>query len=212
MTMLRLGSILLLLATSLLGQPARPLFQVRTQTQDCPEMGKLTISLWHCQGQEFSFLSPAGWRLATDPTQGRLVFQSHDFSATITARFQRVGPTNPAPVRLASLRQEVMERFPGATLLEEVPCHTGNLQGRSFALRQRVQGGVVQWFRLAIVPLPAGRLEFTLAAPPQRAEALQAEFTTFLTSFSQVQAGGPTCSHAPSEPGWAHRHDPASGE
>jgi len=132
---------------------------------------------------ELSFMAPKGWTMTVQSNQTSVSWLWQDFSSIITLRLV---PDAHGPLSAAlppAGRQEILARFPGATINHEFVCYTRREQGRAFDLETAVNGGFVRATRLACVPFRGGLVEVDLTCPPELFTRHHRELTELLNSF-----------------------------
>jgi hypothetical protein len=138
---------------------------------------------------KFAFQMPAGFRLETsDPQSVTLV--SSDYSCVLTWRIFGPVPSESPELDPAACREVLLQRHPGAKILEEFTLSALSRRGPAFDLRWNANGGMPRCERVLFIPALAGKLEFSLVASPERFLAAQSEFDLLLISFRASDAKG----------------------
>ena len=138
---------------------------------------------------KFAFQMPAGFRLETgDPQKVTLV--SADYDCLLTWRI--LGPvlSETPELAAASCRELLLERRPGAKILDEFNLPALGQRGPAFDLRWNAKGGGPRCERVVFIPALAGVLEFSLVSSPEKFKAAQPEFGLLLLTIRASDASG----------------------
>jgi hypothetical protein len=84
----------------------------------------------------------------------------------------------------------LLQRHPGAKILEEFTLSALSRRGPAFDLRWNANGGMPRCERVVFIPALAGVLEFSLVASPEKFVAAQAEYDLLLLTFRASDARG----------------------
>ena len=160
-------------------------FSLTTRTESPPETGEITCCDVSSPLGKFTFMAPRGWRVKVVGAADRLCLTSPDFTANLEIGFTAGSPNSTPKASTEVLRPQVLERFPGAAILEEFTCYTASESGLGFVLSWKLGKDARCMARIAFVPCPGGMIEFCLTTSPDRYPDCQPSFGTLLTSFSR---------------------------
>jgi hypothetical protein len=163
-------------------------FFLQEQRVEAPEMGQLACYLLTSGQNQFRFVPPTGWRVASDSEQHRVVMHSPDSKASICLAISTSKPGPKSSDSLDALREALRHRFAGAVIAEEFSCYSNNQPGHAFDL-QWSSAGVPMASRIACFSAPNGSLEFTLCTTPTRFRDFQPALGRLLTSFQALSPG-----------------------
>jgi len=135
---------------------------------------------------EFMFVVPEGLRTEA-PREGKLLLISPDLKWHISIRL--VEP-RPADLELKQiLREQIADRYPGASSLEEFAATVAEREGSGFQLWQKLPGLGARHISILWVPFRAGILEFALNADSGSAAASRGAFDMILLTFRSNERG-----------------------
>ena len=174
-------------------------FRLFTQPLLIPERGEVTSYVLLAGTNKFSFLPPPGWHVRPDAAEKTITFMPVDLSASISVKIlsgqpepTNRQPANSEPASPESLqkgkadhwRQQLLDRYPGAKIMEEFRCYTRGNEGVSFDLEQLVGHKISTSSRVAVVSFSGGSVEFVLTTATKKFADYNFAFGNLLTSFS----------------------------
>jgi hypothetical protein len=163
-------------------------FQVSIVNQSGPAASEQAYRAYVTVGtNKFSFGAPPNFRMDAYPE--KILFNSTDYSCFLTFRIIGSALPDTEQLKTDSYRELLLNRYPGAKILEEFSISAANRSGPAFDLQWRNSGGVMQSARVAFVPNAAGVLEFTLIARTDKFSEGQHSFNAMLSSFMQGDGG-----------------------
>jgi len=152
------------------------MFATRIET---PERGEVPGYLCVLGTNKYSFIGPGGWKPEAKLDRGEVVFISPELDASLT--FKVRGSTEVPEGKDA--REQVLQRFPNATITDEFGCYAADQIGHGYILEQKAaEKGKVK-IRYGVISVPAGSAEFILRAPAVRMPDLHLLYGRFLASF-----------------------------
>jgi hypothetical protein len=176
-----LGVFLFLSSLSAFGAAEAPkMFATRL---DIPERGEVPGYLCVLGTNKFSFITPTGWKPEARLDRREVIFISPDLDASLTLKLSE----GAEPPTVKEIREQLLQRFPNAALVEKFNCYAANETGRGYILEQKAADKGRVKIRYGIIPIPGGSAEFILRAPAMRMPDLHLVYGRFLGSF-QVQA------------------------
>lgn len=140
-----------------------------------------------CETNEFLFVAPHGLRVDADPAMVSVV--SPDATFFLTVRILGVAAPSPNAESPDFHRNLVLNRFPGAKVLEEYSKSAAGREALTFDLRVEIARQVERAVCVALVSSASGILEFTLNADPAKLEEARKAFNTVLRTFSNKADG-----------------------
>jgi hypothetical protein len=191
-----LGSLLVSTTTVLAQSPL-----VGMQQRGIAEAGYVLETVVHAPDFQFSFVPPSTWKPGADPERLRWTWVSRDMTAqlVLSIRFDASLPAVLPPAE--TLQRDLTNRYAGARIVEQFPCHAGNGQGLVFDLEEPVDHMLKRAIRVAQVPLRGGIAEFTLVtsttALPRYHHAMNGLMNSFrivpriASSGNAFASGGP---------------------
>ena len=173
-----LFQLLLVFASSakLLAADVQKMFATRVEI---PERGEVPGYLCVLGTNKFSFIAPSGWKPEAKLDRREVVFISPELDASLTfkAREGADADTGKDP------REQALERFPNATIVDEFNCYAADQIGHGYMLEQKAaEKGKIK-IRYGIISVPGGTAEFILRAPAVRMPDLYLLYGRFLASF-----------------------------
>jgi len=127
---------------------------------------------------QFGFIIPTGLRVDLSRAD-RITLTASDMGYFVTMRIISGHPTQ-------GWRQQLLAKYPGATVDDESSTEVAGRHGPLFNLRWKPEGGVDRAVTVAFVPSAAGVLEFALVADQHKASDAQASFAGML---QRLQSG-----------------------
>lgn len=137
---------------------------------------------------EFAFVVPAGFRLDA-LTSGKIALVKEDYTCSISLVFKDAPAATSPSLRADTLRQTLLDRFPGAKIEEEFSRSAANHSGPAFDLHVPNGAGGVQYARVVCIPFNAGIIEFTLLASTNQISTSQYAFDSILLTFCSNEEG-----------------------
>jgi hypothetical protein len=134
---------------------------------------------------QISFLPPIQWRVTAQAPEQKIVMSPSDASSQLSFRIwpEYAGKTN--VITRQDLVLLVEQRFPGARIADEYPCHTPAGTGFTFELDLPAASGTAKLHtRIAFVQLPVGLVEFQFLCPAAAVRTARFDYNHFLTSFT----------------------------
>jgi len=144
--------------------------KLTTSTRDIPERGKVASAQVNVRSWNASFIVPAGWRLGADGD--KVVLQSQDFSARI--EFTLTEPPTEEAGAVSGNRSRVMREFGWLT-----PLGSGYAVESEYANQDSLRL-IKNQIR---IPQPAGTLEMTFIASPEKYAQHQKAFQILSSSL-----------------------------
>jgi len=158
-------------------------FRLFTRPLNIPERGIVTSYVLHTDEAEFRFLPPADWVVQENATTRTVVMMARNLTTSISFKIMEAGSEAGGRVGTNQWRNAISERYPGARILAEFPCYTGNGEGTAFDLERTAANKSKILTRLAFVPMHGGMIEFNLTTPVGKLDELHLVFGNLLTSF-----------------------------
>ena len=164
------------LPAQLLAADVQKMFATRV---DIPERGEVPGYLCVLGTNKFSFIAPTGWKPEAKLDRREVVFISPELDASLTFKAHEGAE---APVG-KDAREQVLQRFPNATIVDQFNCYAADQIGRGYVLEQKAaEKGKVK-IRYGVISVPGGTAEFVLRAPGVRMPDLHLLYGRFLASF-----------------------------
>jgi len=145
---------------------------------EIPERGEVPGYLCVLGTNKFSFIAPTGWKPEARLDRREIVFISPELDASLTFKVHEGAE---APGKDA--REQVLQRFPNATIVDEFNCYAANQTGRGYILEQKAADKAKVKIRYGVITVPGGTAEFILRAPAVRMPDLHLLYGRFLASF-----------------------------
>jgi hypothetical protein len=138
---------------------------------------------------KFGFQMPAGFRLVPSDEE-KLTLVSADYNCLLTWR--NLGHVLPGSSELdpAQCRELLLQRQPGAKVLEEFSLNALGQRGPAFDLRWNASGGTPRRERVVFIPGLAGIMEFSLVSSLEKFDAAMPKFDLLLLTFRASDANG----------------------
>ena|SRR2546421_2809763 len=158
-------------------------FRLVTRPLLIPERGPVPSYVLQSGQQRFSFLAPPQWKVNENAPSNEVVIMAPSLTTSISFKISDAVPPSTPQEILEQWRKAILESYPGAKITAEFPCYTSNVAGTAFDLeRSSANKGKVST-RLALIPLPHGRIEFNLTTPKGKLVENYFAFANLLTSF-----------------------------
>jgi hypothetical protein len=161
-------------------------FRLVSQPLWIPERGEVASYVLLAGSNRFSFLPPAAWRISGNAEKREVILLSHDQIVSISFRIVGKGKQD-----VDRWREEVVRRYPSATMVNEFICYTRDGHGICFEFQRTASKKSKLSTRLAFVPFSDGTVEFLLTAPNEKSEEYSFAFANFLTSFHSEKCPSP---------------------
>lgn len=136
---------------------------------------------------EFVLIAPHGFRIIANPKSVALV--SADSAYFLAFRILTTATAELDPENTAFHRAFVMQQFPAAKVIEEFSKTAAGRNGPAFELQTRIAGGTERSVCVALIPFPAGVLEFSLNSDLSKASDAKAAFNSLLRTFQRNERG-----------------------
>jgi hypothetical protein len=169
---------------NLSGEP----FTLGSRTAEIPECGKVTYTILRTDKNETSFLPPPGWKSDVDAKGGTITWTSADYQSSIRLKISAGGDDQSPKLRPEELREMVAQEIANAKINEEFPCFTSGASGLALDCEHVVKQQFAMSSRVALVPIPGGRVQFNLTSPRDQFTKRQIDFSRFLNSF-RIESG-----------------------
>ena len=137
----------------------------------------------------FAFLIPSGFRLRVSE-QRRVQLIKADYSCLLTVQFLEGLPLGAKELNIESGRETVLQRYPGARILDQSAPKVCGCAGLSYDLEWIAPGKLVQRTRVILVGTNAGIMELSLTSSPEQFGAAQRGFNTLLLTLVASDSSG----------------------
>lgn len=161
-----------------------PRFELRNVMVTPPESLPMTRCIVALETNQIGFLPPAQWRVIAQASDLKVVMSPADASMQLTFRLwpEYAGKTN--VIDRKDLLPLVEQRFAGAKIADEYPCHTPAGTGFTFELALPTTSGTAKLHtRIAFIQLPIGLVEIQFLCPESSLRTARFAYNRFLTSF-----------------------------
>jgi hypothetical protein len=159
-------------------------FPAKIHQEEGGDINALTIV---SDADRFSVRQPAGFSFRIDPLNKSVVFKTADDKTAITVRV-----TTNYPGQLPdqeTLKAQVLQDTPGATVIMESSCPTGVRPSPFFDLVRNLREGISIRFRHVYVACPNGVVELVFATDSSTFDKDRFIFSNFANSFRIESAG-----------------------
>jgi len=170
-----------------------PRFELRTVIVAPPESLPMSRCIVALETNQIGFLPPAEWRVVAHAPDLKVVMSPADASMQLTFRLwpEYAGKTN--VIDRKDLLPLLEQRFAGAKIADEYPCHTPAGTGFTFELALPTASGTAKLHtRIAFVQLPIGLVEVQFLCLESTLRTARFAYNRFLTSFSLEPDANPT--------------------
>lgn len=164
--------------------------KVYARQEKVGEIDTITRVFVATETNQFTFVLPKTFRLASDSTEQSLSMTSSDASGLIEVRISESIDKDKPELKPDKVREVLLEGQPDAKVVQEFGASAGNLSGFGFELQWRPAGGAMLSSRIAVIPFPGGTLEFSQKALSQRIRQLDPALNQVLLSFRQAPIHG----------------------
>ena len=169
--------LVLALPAALYAADVQKMFATRVEI---PERGEVPGYLCVLGTNKFSFIAPTGWKPEARLDRREIVFISPELDASLTFKVHE-GPEVPGDSK--NVREQVLQRFPNSTIVDEFNCYAADQTGRGYILDQKAADKAKVKIRYGVITVPGGTAEFILRAPAVRMPDLHLLYGRFLASF-----------------------------
>ena len=162
-----------------------PRFELRTVMVEPPESSPRPRCMVALETNQIGFLPPLQWRVVAHAPEQKVVMSPSDASIQLSFRIRSeyAGKTN--VISREDLLPLVEQRFAGAKIANEYPCHTPAGTGFTFELALPAASGTAKLHtRIAFVQLPIGLVEIQFLCPDSALRTARFDYNRFLTSLS----------------------------
>jgi len=176
-----------------------PRFELRTVMVTPPESSPMPRCIVTLETNQISFLPPMQWRVVAHRPDQKVVMSPSDGSIQLSFRLwpEYAGKTNLIDAK--DLLPLVEQRFAGARVADQYPCHTPAGTGFTFELALPATSGTAKLHtRIAFVQLPVGLVEIQFLCPQSAFRTARFDYNRFLTSFS-LEPGTNSATTAPAK-------------
>lgn len=163
-------------------------FKLQVSQQYIPEAGSVTSCLLVTARERYSFLPPANWRIESDEVARKISLVLAD-STVIAIQIKEGAFGTAADQTQVQLRDQVLARFPGASILAESVCYAEAGAGQAFDLEWNAENGTRFATRFAVFSVSGETIELVLTAKPEKFQSHHATFTGLLNTFRVAPAG-----------------------
>ena len=167
-----------------------PPITVRLDREIVPGMEPLSRVYVGVGTNQLALLAPLGFRIRSEPEQRKVVFSQPEGRCNIQFRLH-APPLAPDAKGLKPepFRQLLLERHPGAQVVEEYTLSAGGQSGPAFDLAWRTPTGLWLFVRTVYIPSDAGILEFSMITDPDKAAEFRHVFNGVLLTFRSSRGG-----------------------
>jgi len=158
-------------------------FRLFTKPLEIPERGEVTSCVVIAGGKRFSFVPPERWSMKPDAVKKTVNLLPEDFGAGIRFKILPGQNEEQPELKAEQLRQQILERFPGARIVNEFKCFAGEKEGLAFDFERLAEKETPVSCRLAFVAFRGGMVEFELITSTKKFTNYQPVFGCVLTSF-----------------------------
>jgi len=163
-------------------------FKLNVSQQHIPEAGLVTNCLLVTAREKYSFLPPANWRIESDEAARKVSLVLAD-GTVIAIQIKDVALGTAAGQTQAQLRDQVLARFPGASILAESVCFAEAGEGQAFDLEWDAGNGTRFATRFAVFSVSGEIIEVVLTTKPEKFHSHHATFTGLLNTFRIAPTG-----------------------
>ncbi len=138
---------------------------------------------------KFSFILPRTYR--TDSlTSADMQLVNENYNRFLS--FRILGPLSADAKKLdaTDFRELLLDRHPGAKILEEFSLHAASHTGPAFDLEWAEANGVVRRSRVAFIPSAAGVLEFSLVCGVEQFSQAKNDLNSMMLTFRTGDSNG----------------------
>jgi len=158
-------------------------FRLFTETVRVPDLGQVTNYVLATEGRRFVFVPPPKWSVKSDSENKTVHLLPEDLRAGINFKIKLEQNSEKPELKPEQLREEILERYPGAAITNEFKCYISGAEGIVFDVRRLVQQKTMVSSRIAFVAFGGGRVEFELTANAERIADYHFVFGALLSSF-----------------------------
>ena len=163
-------------------------FKLNVSQQYIPEAGLVTNCLLVTAREKYSFLPPANWRIESDETARKISLVLAD-GTVIAIQIKESALGTAAGQTQVQLRDQVLARFPGSSILAESVYFAEAGAGQAFDLEWNTGNGTRFATRFAVFSVSGETIEVVLTAKPEKFQSHHATFTGLLNTFRIAPAG-----------------------
>jgi hypothetical protein len=158
-----------------------PEFKVTPSVEVSAEGDSANILAIDTGEQNFELRVPKKFGAQFNTGEQSIVFTSTNGSSVITVKMS----TNYAGKlpKMEELRDQVAQKYLGASLVQTSPCHTSYATGCLFDLFQPAAGGMTIRIRDGFISFPKGSFEFTLSCDVRDYDQNRLSYAWLLNSF-----------------------------
>jgi hypothetical protein len=161
-------------------------FSICERRVQAPEMGEVLSYVLTSGGDSFSFVPARGWQIETSRDRHQVVLHSSEKDATLSITFEPQNAALQPKAEPGLLRQQILDSFPNARIVEEFPSYTSSHTGRGFQVQWAAGGRVQMSSRLAYFATPVGSIVFKLTSMADRFHTFAPTLGSLLTSFQKL--------------------------
>ena len=158
-------------------------FQLIPGFEEIAERGRVPSYIILTESNRFSFLPPPGWNVSQNASERKITLVSKDLGASISFSIMPADAAAGKTLAVEALRDQMLVRFPDAKIVRDFPCFSGGNAGQAFDLERLISKKSPISMRVAIVPFPGGKLEFSLTTASQNFPKHHRTFGILLSSF-----------------------------
>ena len=162
--------------------PTRRAFEAEVRPEGGPGLLPVNRAYLMIGTNRFAFLVPAGFRPIISEQQQVKLFTA-DFSSLLMVQVLEEGRPEFKPLNAETGREIVLQRFPGAQILDQsVPTVCGRA-GLGYNIEWIAAGSLLQRAQIVLVETCAGVLELSLSSSIERFGVAQRGFNTLLLTL-----------------------------
>ena len=158
-------------------------FRLFTETVRVPDLGQATNYVLITEGRRFVFVPPPKWSVKSDSENKTIQLLPEDLRAGINFKIKLEQNSEKPELKPEQLREEILERYPGAAITNEFKCYSSRAEGIVFDVRRLLEQKTMVSSRIAFVAFGGGRVEFELTANAERIADYHFVFGALLSSF-----------------------------
>jgi hypothetical protein len=137
----------------------------------------------------YAFVLPPGYRMDATSEKERITLSTPDYSTFITLRILSPQTEGGAGLNSVPCRSLLLERYPGAKILEEFLQSAADRSGPAFDFQFTNRSGAVQCGRLAFIPARGAVLEFSVITPTDQFGDGQYWLSSVMSTFRSNNQG-----------------------
>lgn len=179
---MKLKHLLLVLILGTLSSAANAEFHAYQSTMEVAERGAVGAVIVDAAGRRYSFMVPSGCQPSIDEAEHAISFGNH--KSILKVQWGE-GFLHGLPDE-NTLQTLVLNRYPGAAILQSHRCTTGATSGWYFDLKRVYSADYSMTIRHAIVPCKGGSFEIVLSAASSDFRSQQGLFSTVTSSLHVV--------------------------